>query len=579
MRLTDEQRKAVRHPENVLLVACPGSGKTRAIIAKLLRCAEEVRGTARRIACITYTNAAVHEIEYRLRSYGVAGEDDLCEVSTIHTFCLNNILRRFYWRLTEYCTGFTILPPEDERYQEIVALVCDEYGLQSRDREAFELSSREPDGTPVGSLASEVMLDFWKRLRLQGFIDFPNIVYYSYRLTRDYPSIVDGLACRFAWVLVDEFQDTSVLQVEILKLIAARNRSRFFLVGDPCQSIFGFAGARPALMSEFAGCVNAGREFSLTGNFRSSPEVIGHAEALIPRVPAMIAKGESRCFSDKPIYVHASTALEAITDHFLPTLDNLGIEYGEAAILAPSWFSLFPIGRHLREQGIPVYGPGARPYRKSRMIAQFAEQICAYLDSRRPQYVKTLERDLFMLVQQLTGEPAYVIFTYTGRIILFRLLALAQQGRYTTTGAADWLRLIAEGFADILIESNLCTKHGKETLIASAEDIIRDMGERNVDPNSFSVESLGMFAVPDRSLKLLTMHRAKGREFEAVAIIDLHDSTIPHWRSHADPAALEEQLRLLYVAVTRARRFVMYATDSGRPRNVRSRFLSSVLLL
>ncbi len=87
-----------------------------------------------------------------------------------------------------------------------------------------------------------------------------------------------------------------------------------------------------------------------------------------------------------------------------------------------------------------------------------------------------------------------------------------------------------------------------------------------------------MFAVPDQSLKLLTMHSSKGREFDAVALIDMHDSTIPHWRAHGDAAALEEQRRLLYVAITRARRFVMYVTHEGRRRhNEPSRFLDVLL--
>jgi DNA helicase II / ATP-dependent DNA helicase PcrA len=124
MKLTDEQRAAVIEPGNVMLVACPGSGKTRAIVAKLLRAVEAVRGTPRRVACITYTNAAVHEIEQRLRTYGSTGDEELCDVSTIHSFCLNNILRHFFWKLPECRNGFVVLPSDSEVFLQTVADVC-----------------------------------------------------------------------------------------------------------------------------------------------------------------------------------------------------------------------------------------------------------------------------------------------------------------------------------------------------------------------------------------------------------------------------------------------------------------------
>ena len=111
MKLTDEQRIAVYHDDHALVVACPGSGKTRSIIARLLRSIDAVRGSTRRVTCITYTNAAVHEIENRVRIYGSAGDDEYCDVSTIHAFCQNNILRHFHWKLDEFHDGFTVLHP------------------------------------------------------------------------------------------------------------------------------------------------------------------------------------------------------------------------------------------------------------------------------------------------------------------------------------------------------------------------------------------------------------------------------------------------------------------------------------
>ncbi len=356
MFLTPDQRSAVsRDDRNSLLVACPGSGKTRTIVAKLLRCTEEVRGTSRRIACITFTNTAVYEIEQRLRMYGRSGDDIYFDVSTIHAFCLNQVLRHFYWRLPNYRDGFAVAPPESDEFEAAVRQIADAHGVQefAKAREGFELLSREPDGTPIlpsGSIITQEMAhEFWHRLAEQNLMDFSSIVFLTYVLLTERPSLVHALACRFAWILVDEVQDTSALQVEILRLIAARNRTRFFLVGDPFQSIFGFAGARPDLMEAFAYEIDAEREPSLTGNFRSSQAIVEHAETLCSRTPRMEAVGEYAPFGFTPQHVHVATAFEAITDYFLPALDELGIRYGDAAILAPWWIKLLHLGRSLRE--------------------------------------------------------------------------------------------------------------------------------------------------------------------------------------------------------------------------------------
>jgi DNA helicase-2/ATP-dependent DNA helicase PcrA len=154
------------------------------LVAKLLSCLEESRRSTRRIACITYTNAAAHEVEKRVRLYGAPGDEYQCDISTIHAFCLENILRHFHWKLNEYAGGFAVLPPDSERYRELTEEVCSDHDLDRRAREQFELLARECDGTPivVPPLTEAAALDFWDRIQTEGFIDFPNIIYSSYRL-------------------------------------------------------------------------------------------------------------------------------------------------------------------------------------------------------------------------------------------------------------------------------------------------------------------------------------------------------------------------------------------------------------
>lgn len=580
MKLTREQRDAVRHDEHAVVEACPGSGKTRAIVAKLLRCVEAVRGSPRRVACITYTNAAVYEIEHRMRILGAAGDEAYFDVSTIHSFCQNSILRHYYWRLEEYSNGYTVLPSDSEEYVGFVKEIGDKYDLDGYARQGFESLNRKPTGEPItpGSIPAEAAIEFWETLEAEGYVDFCNIVYFSYRLLADYPSIAKTLAATCANILVDEFQDTSALQVRILTLIANEGITSFFLVGDPEQSIYRFAGAERKLMFDFASELGA-RTFPLSGNFRSSTPIIDRSESLIPRDPAMFAAGDAARFTEEPVCEHVENHFTAITEAFLPMLDGLKIPLGDAAVLATSWYQLMPLGRQLRNYGIAVVGPGARPYKKRHLLVGLAEQICAYLEKPAPALIRQLERELFNLIQNVTGKADFRVFEFHGRRTAFRLLDGGRIVKEEHEAATEWLCVAAEQFSQILYDEGFLPRDYVKLLPESAKDIVRDMeSQRDVDVPNLTLADLGMFASPDDNLKLLTMHGAKGREFSAVALIDVHDGRIPYHNNYnpLTQAGLEEARRLMYVAMTRAKRLLMLFTDDIDDYRPPSRFLEEI---
>ncbi|MER8476141.1 UvrD-helicase domain-containing protein [Mesorhizobium sp. M1163] len=141
-------------------------------------------------------------------------------------------------------------------------------------------------------------------------------------------------------------------------------RSTFFLVGDPAQSIFGFAGARPELIDSFADEIGAKRDLSLSWNFRSSAPVVEQAERLFPRAPAMTSEGKNKVCTEPAHLITTDRTFDAITEEFLPAINRMGLPLGRSAILAKSWAALYPISRGLRDFGVKVVGPGARPYRR-----------------------------------------------------------------------------------------------------------------------------------------------------------------------------------------------------------------------
>ena len=430
---------------------------------------------------------------------------------------------------------------------------------------------RPSDGKPISDqITDHIALDFWERLKQEKYIDFPNIIYFSYRIISESPSLAHALACRYAWILVDEFQDTSALQVEILRLIADKSRTKFFLVGDPFQSIYGFAGARPELMEVFVNEINAQRDFKLLSNFRSGKPIISHAEKICPRIPPMEAVGEAVRFTEEPQYFRAENVFEAIIDFFIPVLDELGIDYGNAAILAPLWFKLLHLGRKLRDYGIPIIGPGARPYKRTHLFALLAEQICAYIEHPHPSLVPQIERELFTLLNNTTNSINFNVFSYSGRTTVFKLIKKGTALRGKFESGIHWLKQAVREFSVILNKNEFLPSSCNHLLIESVEDMESDMIKNGVDVANLTVTDLGIFASSQNNLNLRTIHRAKGLEFDAVAIIDLHDGRLPHFN-----ASIDEARRLFYVAITRAKRILMYITDNEDIRIGPSRFLGA----
>lgn len=573
LALSESQRAAVKSASTACVVSCPGSGKTRTIVAKLLSCLEEIRGTARRIGCITYTNAGVYEIDSRVLEVVGSDEQANYEVSTIHSFCLRHIVCPYGYLIPELCGGFAILAPEDELFTELMQEVVNAHHLTGTSRDSFSGIQRLPGGEifcsdEVGQAAA---LDFIERVASRGYRTLPDIVYYAGRILEMAPFVARSLGSAFAWMLVDEFQDTSAAQVEILSRVAQVGRTMFFLVGDPNQSIMSFAGARPDLMAAFAAEVGSGEPLPLAGNYRSSRRIVALAERLCPSPAGMEAVGPNSDYDFDPIYVEAASAAEAVLQYFLPAAEARGVALGEMAVLAPRWFELYPLGKRLRREGVPIFGPGARPYRRRLLFAPFAEEVCAYLESHHPANVVGAQRALFHLLEELTGESQWSIFSYEGRVIICHFLHAAGRLRRDVADAEGWLRGAVDAFASIMVSAGLLGAGHVATIRDSAEEMIEGLRNDAELVAPVGVEHLGLFATPQDCLRLMTLHASKGREFDAVALIDLHERRIPNWRAQGEQ--IDEARRLLYVGVTRARKLLMLFTDRGHWRNQPTRFL------
>lgn len=286
----------------------------------------------------------------------------------------------------------------------------------------------------------------------------------------------------------------------------------------------------------------------------------------------MHSEGKSRTYLHEPEYIHVERPVIAITDHFLPLLEENGILLGNAAILAPWWTHLIPIARTLRGFDVPVFGPGARPYQRSRLFAVLAEQLGACVNADDLLGLPGIEKAIFRLIGQALGISRFDIFTYAGRRTSLALVYEAKRLAHIQPGGMDWLTAISQSASDILVENEWLPESARDLFHQSVAEMKNDMELRGVDVENLQISDLGLFANPDKALKLITLHNAKGREFDAVALICMNEGNIPHYLARS-VEEIDEARRLLYVGITRPRKILMLASDQSHWRNRPTRYL------
>lgn len=579
MKLTPQQSEAVSQPGHVYINACPGSGKTRVLTAKAIRECPRVEGSPRKIACMTFTNAAADEVQSRLASRLTHEQLSSVTVCTIHSFCLNEIFRPFRERLDAYAQGFEIVLNDEVRARQLLADIAQREGFSKPDArmyEAFAGVNIDTKGNPIVSgsqpLLKKCMPIYWDSCRQRGWIDFSLLLYESLMILINHPEIKASLAAKFKTILVDEFQDTSEIQLEILRQIRKIETSEFFLVGDPHQSIYRFAGACPESSQQFVVEIGADCGRPLSGNFRSSDEIVAMAEKLLPRHPAMQAVGENAKTGVRAQVFSSPSMPRAITEHFLPMVSSAGIAYGACAVLAAWWTDLLPVARACSQAGISVIGPGARPYRRGRLIVPLLENLAAATTNYMS--LAATQRALTRSLDEIEGGDAERFDGWQGRLFTLTLQQHAQQLLRDTANAIEWILALGATIDALLLAREINTRGAFEM---SAKEIHADLHARHmkgeIDMTCLSVGELGLFANPRDAIKLLTVHAAKGREFEAVAVIGMNESRFPHF-SASTAAAVEDGRRSAYVAMTRAKRLLCVYVDTSDRRNGPSRFIA-----
>lgn len=372
--LNPEQEKAIYNENSILLIACPGSGKTRTITYKIAYELSKLESNKQYIVAITYTNRAADEIKERIELLGVDTEQ--LWIGTIHSFCVEWILKPYHMYIEELRFGYDIINTNDtENY--LVSL-CASYSTPKKKitywdclcycftSEGLKINCTKPT---IKETVELIIRDYYQNLKEKHEIDYELILYYSYCLLKENKSICKTLSNIFPYILIDEYQDTKELQYMILGAILKTGKeNKAFIVGDPNQSIYGNLGGFPMDKDQLESVTGLYYdELSLSNNYRSSSLLVSYFDYFKTYANKIEATGKTKDYQSVISY-NKTISIEDLENEIVriiqKNIDEYHISPNEICILAPQWIHLSGLTRNLMAR-LPQYsfdGPGMAPF-------------------------------------------------------------------------------------------------------------------------------------------------------------------------------------------------------------------------
>jgi DNA helicase-2/ATP-dependent DNA helicase PcrA len=615
--LNPEQLAAVTlGDEHALILAGAGSGKTRVLTTRIAWLIKNARVTPGGVLAVTFTNKAAREMLTRLGAMLPVNPRGMW-IGTFHGLC--NRLLRAHHRDAGLPQTFQILDSQDQLgavKRLVKALGADEDRFPPRELQYF-INARKEEGLRARDVAltdestrrfADLYAAYDEQCQREGVVDFAELLLRSYELLARNELLREHYQARFRHILVDEFQDTNKLQYRWLKLLAGREAA-VLAVGDDDQSIYAFRGANVGNMADFERDFRVQKVIRLEQNYRSHGNILDAANALIANNRKRLGKNLWTAAGEgEPLRVfEAETdALEArwIVEE-VQALVNDGARRADLAVLYRSNAQSRVLEHALFSAGIAyrVYG-GLRFFERAeikhalaylRLIASSDDDnafLRVFNFPPRGLGARTLEQ-----VQDAAKANGTSLFAaIEGKAGAFR--ALIEDLRRETAELP-----LPEAVEHVVARSGLIEHYKNERdgadRIENLEELVNAAAafteeeravesDEETDPLTAFLTHAALEAGEHQAgegqdaLQMMTVHSAKGLEFEAVFLTGLEEGLFPHEQSVAERDGLEEERRLAYVAITRARKrlhlsFAQTRMLHGQTRyNLPSRFLDEI---
>ncbi len=620
MKTDLSQTDAVRHREGpAMILAGPGSGKTTVITHRVMQMVSDPDIDPASILVITFSRAAAREMRERFlilsgrRRYPVT-------FGTFHAIFFQFLKNAYGYSAKQIVSGAEQTRFVREYIRRLRLETTDEEELVRSILTAVGRRKNSP-GDPYVSLPPEpeifegIFDAYGEFLRMNRRIDFDDMLILTKELLEGREDILNGWRDRFRYILIDEFQDINRIQYDIVRMLAFP-RNNLFIVGDDDQSIYRFRGADPSIMLRFERDYPEAKRITLSTNYRSTPQIVHAAGNLI-------AHNRSRFLKD--IRAEAASGSDPVIERFqtqsaqnayvISSIEHierdLGVPFSEIAVLFRTNAQPSLLMRQLAARNIPFYSKEHSPSLYDHWIAK---DIRTYLllaggDRSRSSFIRIMnrpERDLSresLPCDKVSFDAWEQYYRCEGQYFRSEEQYLRSEGRMIKNirklesdlallsgmrpyAAVNYIRRAA-GYDDYLKECSAAERIPLEELTEIMEEIQEDargfetceawlahqeMVLREWEKRSEEKKE------PGSAVVLSTFHAAKGLEFDTVFLIDVDEGVIPDKKA-VTPEAMEEERRLFYVGMTRAKRrlYILCSEKIKNKEKAPSRFLDECL--
>lgn len=543
-----EQRKALEHTGNCVLLAGPGTGKTQVMVTKLAVLAETV-SSGRKIACLTYSNQCVKELRNRISEISPIALRS-CFVGTVHSFCFQEIFRPFYELATGANTYEFKIPPKS---------VIDKIGLESvksifpsrenikwREIQLFRRINilRETKDWKDNVLERPIIEEYEKRLEAQGLIDYDSIVLISLLLVKKHNWVRKILKAKFSDLFVDEYQDLGIALHGLVEELCFAEGIKLFAAGDPHQSIYAFNGSNPRLLEELANRENV-TAIRLKKSYRWSPQTANLLNRFEIAGQDHYNELDLSAFADR-CEVHQcpkghSEQIDRIFTSIIPDLLNKGVLPGEIGVLYQDKNQGNKLAEVAQKEGYKFCRFDKEGWYPKTRITDFLE-ICAKWSRCDKDSCGFGLNQIFNDWQKLCNnwrEDSDNVMNQNICNFLF-------QGRKQSFSLFEWLSLFRQSEAFNDLEGNFEMNDDIKEF-----EILLERTSKNGVLASLTLEEFGKMGGDKDYLNLSTIHSSKGLEYRTVVIPFLDQGIFP-W-NNSTPQNIDERRRLFHVAISRAK--------------------------
>ena len=595
-----QQLQAIQHTLGpALVLAGPGSGKTYTIIQRILFLITKKNIPPQNILVVTFSKAAAKELQERFRSAitlsNIRGEVHFGTFHSLGFFLLQQSGNlQPHALVTDY---------EKRKYLEIILkkFQCSElchYEKMSYLMDSLSKIKNCPEKSidlSILPMEQELFLKVRKEydtfLREQGKIDFDDMILLCLEMFYQQPELLNQYCKLFSYILVDEFQDINKPQYEMLRLLSGPS-SNLYAVGDDDQSIYGFRGSSPNIMKQFLLDYPEAGTYMLTSNFRSGRQIVCFSEKVINQNHTRFSKSFLPQKAGGDIfYYHFETHKEEEAMLLTHLKEHSGECYENTAIILRTNHEASLFRNHLRKNGIPVsHVESAGDLYHSFVMEDFSSFLSyVYEGHKREDFLRFMNKpNRFLqrsaLLSEVVSADSVISFYQSDYRMqqeartLFQSLELA--GRLSPPFA---LRLFCQsmGYHGYLKEKSRTTqeydanKKRTNEIIELFQNYTFHQKIRDYISTCQSHAEISHTKTIHAGVKIITMHASKGLEFEHVYLPDVNEGIIPS-KKCITPEQLEEERRLLYVAITRAKTKLFLYETAERNRVV-SRFIADII--